>query len=428
MRIIFYVLVGLVSGGVSFGASWAIWKLSHRYRLYPKIRARDVHTRPTPRLGGIALFLGIVIAFAVGSQLPPLALIFAQPQQVLTVLGAALLIVLIGVADDIWDLDWFTKLAGQIIAAGLLAWQGVQIGWVPLPGAIAPLSPYMSLLVTIFVIVLVMNAVNFIDGLDGLVAGVAVIASTAFFVYGYIVSYGPTEQSDYFNLAQFITAALIGACLGFLPWNWRRGDDRPARLFMGDGGALLVGLLMATSTVALAGQTVPTSASEGLVALIPVILPLAVLIVPLADFTLAVLRRLRAGKSPFSADRKHLHHRLLDMGHSHVHAVVIFYAWTAVASVGMLLFLIPGRGLLVGGIVMLVGFLVCTIVTLAPLSRRKAIEAAVQNAPAKLAADAGVAEFDPLDAAAGAGAIGAEHTPAEAARALERLHEKETST
>lgn len=427
MRIIFYVLVAGVSGLISFGASWAIWKLSHKYRLYPKIRARDVHTRPTPRLGGIALFLGVVIAFAVGSQLPPLALIFAQPAQVLAVLGAALLIVLIGVADDLWDLDWFTKLAGQIIAAGLIAWQGVQISWVPLPGQIAPLSPYMSVLITIFLIVLVMNAVNFIDGLDGLVAGVATIAGAVFFVYGYLVSYGPTEQSDYFNLAQFITAALIGASLGFLPWNWRRGDNRPARLFMGDGGALLVGLLMATSTVALAGQSQPSSASVGLVALIPVILPLAVLIVPLADFTLAILRRLRAGKSPFSADRKHLHHRLLDMGHSHVHAVVIFYAWTAVASVGMLLFLIPGRGLLIGGVVMLVGFVVCTIVTLAPLSRRKAVEAAVQSAPASVLADAGVAEFDPLDAAAGGTAVGVEHTAEEAASALERLHEKEAS-
>jgi UDP-GlcNAc:undecaprenyl-phosphate GlcNAc-1-phosphate transferase len=427
MRIIFYVLVAGVSGLVSFGASWAIWRLSHKYRLYPKIRARDVHTRPTPRLGGIALFLGVVIAFGVGSQLPPLALIFGQPQQVLAVLGAALLIVLIGVADDLWDLDWYTKLAGQIIAAGLIAWQGVQISWVPLPGQIAPLSPYMSVLITIFLIVLVMNAVNFIDGLDGLVAGVATIAGAVFFVYGYYVSYGPTEQSDYFNLAQFITAALIGASVGFLPWNWRLGDNRPARLFMGDGGALLVGLLMATSTVALAGQSQPASASVGLVALIPVILPLAVLIVPLADFTLAILRRLRAGKSPFSADRKHLHHRLLDMGHSHVHAVVIFYAWTAVASVGMLLFLIPGRGLLIGAVVMLVGFVACTIVTLAPLSRRKAIEAAVQSAPASLLEDAGVAEFDPLDAAAGGTAVGVEHTAAEAASALERLHEKEAS-
>lgn len=423
MRIVFYLLVAGVSGVMSFGGSWLIWKLSHRYRLYPKIRARDVHDRPTPRLGGIALFAGILLAFAIGSLLPPLQLIFAVPQQVLAVLAAALLIVVMGVVDDIWDLDWFTKLAGQIIAAGLLAWQGVQIAWVPLPGTIAPLSPYLSLAVTIFLVVLVMNAVNFIDGLDGLVAGVATIASGAFFIYGYIVSYGPTEQSAYFNLAQFITAALIGACLGFLPWNWRRSDDRPARLFMGDGGALLVGLLMATSTVALAGQSPPTSSSQALTALIPVILPVAVLIVPLADFTLAVLRRLRAGKSPFSADRKHLHHRLLDMGHSHVHAVVIFYAWTAVASGGMLLFLLPERGVLIGGIVLVAGFVVCTIVTLAPLSRRKAVEAAVQSAPAEIAEQVQVLEFDPLDAAAGA-----EHTDAEAARALARLQEKESTS
>lgn len=424
MRIIFYVFVAGVSGLVSFGGSWLIWRLSHKYRLYPKIRERDVHTRPTPRLGGAAMFLGIVLAFAVGSQLPPLSLIFAQPLQVLAVVGAALLMVLIGIADDLWDLDWFTKLAGQVLAAGLIAWQGVQISWLPLPGALVSLAPYQSIGLTVFIIVLVMNAVNFIDGLDGLVAGVATIASAAFFVYGYLVSYGPTEQSDYFNLAQFITATLIGACLGFLPWNWRRGDDRPARLFMGDGGALVVGLLMATATVALAGQNVPAGASEGLVALIPVILPLAVLIVPLADFALAVLRRLRAGKSPFSADRKHLHHRLLDMGHSHVHAVLIFYAWTAVASLGMLLFLIPGRGVVIGGLVMLVGFVVCAVVTLAPLSRRKAIEAAVQSAPASLAAELHVESFDPLDAAADAVLV--DPTDAESASALERLHPTET--
>jgi UDP-GlcNAc:undecaprenyl-phosphate GlcNAc-1-phosphate transferase len=426
VRIVFYVLVALVSGVVSFGGSWLIWKLSHKYRLYPKIRERDVHTRPTPRLGGAAMFLGVLLAFAVGSQLPPLSLIFAQPSQVLAVLGAALLMVLIGVVDDLWDLDWFTKLAGQVLAAVLIAWQGVQISWLPLPGALVSLAPYQSIGLTVFIIVLVMNAVNFIDGLDGLVAGVATIASAAFFVYGYIVSYGPTEQSDYFNLAQFITAALIGACLGFLPWNWRRGDDRPARLFMGDGGALVVGLLMATSTVALAGQNVPAGAREGLVALIPVILPLAVLIVPLADFALAIMRRLRAGKSPFSADRKHLHHRLLDMGHSHVHAVVIFYAWTAVASAGMLLFLIPDGGVVIGGLVMLVGFLVCTIVTLAPLSRRKAIEAAVQSAPAEVAERAGVAVYDPLDAAAEEIDPDLEPTDAERRAALDRLHGEES--
>ncbi|MEO5535190.1 MAG: MraY family glycosyltransferase [Pseudolysinimonas sp.] len=423
MRIIFYLLVAGVAGVVSAGGSFAIWKLSHKYRLYPKIRERDVHTRPTPRLGGLAMFVAIAVAFAVGSQLPPLALIFAAPQQVYAVLGAALLIVIIGVVDDIWDLDWFTKLAGQIIAAGLLAWQGVQIASVPVFGTIALLAPYQSLILTIFVVVLVMNAVNFIDGLDGLVAGVAIIASSAFFIYGYAISYGPTEQSDYFNLAQFIAAALIGACLGFLPFNWRISDARPARLFMGDAGALLVGLLMATSTVALAGQIDPetTSATHALPTFIPVILPLAVLIVPIVDFTLAVLRRLRAGKSPFSADRKHLHHRLLDMGHSHRHAVWIFYAWTTVAAGGMLL-LIPAP-LWVGALVMVTGFLICTIVTLSPLSRRKAVEAAVQLSDPATAADKALAPFDALDAASETIDSAAEPSDAQTDAALRLLND-----
>lgn len=429
MRIVFYLLVLGVSAAVAFGGSWAIWKLSHRYRLYPKIRERDVHTRPTPRLGGAAIYLAVLVAFGVGSFLPPLGLIFqSNLPQVLAVLGAGLLIVLIGLADDIWDLDWLTKLAGQVFTAGILVWQGVQIFQLPLPFAdddiTLTLPAFASLGLTIFLIVLVMNAINFIDGLDGLVAGVAIIASGAFFIFGWVSTLGEAGQTDYFNLAQFITAALIGACLGFLPFNFRRGDKHPAKLFMGDGGALGVGMLMATSSVLLAGQSTPASTTEAALNFLPIILPLAVLIVPLVDIGLAILRRLRAGKSPFSADRKHLHHRLLDMGHSHTHAVLIFYAWTAAASGGILLFLVAPWW--VGMSVAAVGFLVCTILTLAPLSRRKAAEAAVQSAPAGLELPAGVAAFDPLDAAAGAS--DAAPTDAEAAIALQRLHEKEASS
>ena len=432
MRIIFYLLVIGVSAGVTFGFAVLIYKLSHKYRLYPKIRARDVHTRPTPRLGGIAMFLGVLAAFAVGSFLPQLDLVYARPGPLLAILGAALLIVLIGVADDIWDLDWLTKLAGQIIAAGLLAWQGVQIASIPLPGLVAVGSPLMSLVITVFLVVLVMNAINFIDGLDGLVAGVAVIANSAFFIYCYVIQYGPTEQSNYFNLAQFIAAVLVGACLGFLPLNWH-----PAKLFMGDAGALLVGLLMAASTVAVTGDINPDrllggsdpddllGASGLLPAYIPVLLPFAVLTVPLLDFGLAILRRLRAGKSPFSADRKHLHHRLLDMGHSHLHAVLIFYAWTAVASIGTLLFLFFDWWWPV--VFTVVGLLVCTILTLAPLSRRKAAESAVQSADPEVAGDAGLASFDGLDAAADSLDPESEPTDADAEVVLDRLHEKEGS-
>ncbi len=429
MRIIFYVLTAGVAAVVTFGLALLIWKLSTKYRLYPKIRERDVHTRPTPRLGGVAMFFGVLVAFAVGSQLPQLSIVFSEPGKILAVLGAAAIIVGIGVADDIWDLDWLTKLAGQIIAAALLAWQGVQIVALPfVNNNLALLSPYMFLAITVFIVVLVMNALNFIDGLDGLVAGVAIIANSVFFVYSYVVTYGPTNQSGYFNLPQFVSAVLIGACVGFLPLNWH-----PAKLFMGDAGALLVGLLMATSTIGFTGNidlTTFKGTKEFIPAFIPVLLPFAVLVIPLLDFGLAVFRRLRAGKSPFSADRKHLHHRLLDMGHSHFHAVLIFYAWTATASVGLLLFLFTPSWVAI--VVTATGLVACTIVTLSPLSRRKAVEAAVQSAPTALADEADAARFDPLDAAGDRvplDAVGdSALMDAEAEIALARLQQREASS
>ncbi|HLU63034.1 MAG TPA: MraY family glycosyltransferase [Protaetiibacter sp.] len=432
MRLIYYLIAAGAAGVLSYTLSLLIWKLSTRYRLYPKIRERDVHTRPTPRLGGIAMFLGVVAAFGVGALLPPLGIVYSQPAHIWGLLGSALMIVLIGVADDIWDLDWLTKLAGQILAAALLAWSGIQFLSFPLPklfgagdasrSVIVTLAPWQSLVITVIVIVLVMNAVNFIDGLDGLVSGVAIIANGVFSVYVFVISSGPTGQSDYFNLAQLISAVLIGACIGFLPLNWH-----PARLFMGDAGALLVGLMMAASTIAVTGQIDPDrleetvgSARQLFPALIPLLLPFAILIVPLLDFGLAIIRRLRAGKSPFSADRKHLHHRLLDMGHSHLHAVLILYAWTASAAVGMLLFLFVDTWW--AALATVLGLVVCTILTLAPLSRRKAIESVAQSTDAAAAAAADVARFDPLDAAS---ATVDEPSDSAARDALERLHTKE---
>lgn len=376
MRLIYYLLAGALSAGITFGLSIVIWKLSNKYRLYPKIRARDVHTRPTPRLGGIAMFIGIAITVAIASQLSQFHLVFARPGPVLAIFAAAFIIVLIGVADDIWDLDWMTKLAGQIIAAGLLAWQGVQLTSIPIVGGVIVLSSYAGLATTVLIIVLVMNAVNFIDGLDGLVAGVAIIANIVFLIYSWILVTS-MAQAEYFNLASLLTAVLTGACAGFLPLNWH-----PARLFMGDAGALLVGLLMATSAISVTGQVDVASlqyTKQLAPAFIPILLPLAILIVPLLDFALAVLRRLRAGKSPFAADRKHLHHRLLDMGHSHFHAVLIFYGWTAVVSVGCLLFMFVQAVWAITFIV--IGLAVCAAFTLAPLARRRPAEAALPSVP-----------------------------------------------
>ena len=212
----------------------------------------------------------------------------------------------------------------RLAAAGLLAWNGIQIVSLPFGDTLIVGSPTVNFVLTVFLMTLVMNAVNFVDGLDGLVAGVAIIANAAFFIYTQLLT-AQTGADSSITLAALIAATIVGISAGFLPFNWHR-----ARMFMGDTGALLIGLLMATSTVSVTGQLNPAQLDQKLVlaSYIPIILPIAVLAVPLADFTLAVCRRLLAGKSPFEADRKHLHHRLLDMGHSPLQAVMIFYLWT----------------------------------------------------------------------------------------------------
>lgn len=387
----FYLLVALIAALVSFGASWGVLRLGHRFKLYPGIRERDVHTTPTPRLGGIAIVVGIVVALVIASQISWFRLVFADPFPIIAIVAAAVVMLIIGVIDDLWDLDWMTKLAGQLLVAGFLAWSSLQIVSLPIgpDSGITILSPTMSLIITVLAVVLVMNAVNFIDGLDGLVAGVTIIAGTVFFIYSYLLSIDTAQTA--FNLASLVMAVLLGATAGFLPFNWH-----PAKIFMGDGGALVVGMLMAVSTISVTGQIDPGIDRSQLVpAFIPLVLPFAVLVVPLLDFGLAVLRRLRAGKSPFTADRKHLHHRLLDMGHSHFHAVLIFYGWTAVVAVGALLFLFMAWWWALTAMVL--GLIACTIVTLAPLSRRKRIERAAQSAPDSTGE---LARFDPLDAAA----------------------------
>ena len=359
------VLMVIVTALVTFGLSYWVLRFGLKYKLYPAIRERDVHTRPTPRLGGVAMYLGVVIAFLVAWQLPFFRVVFANPGPVWAILGAATLTVIVGVADDLWDLDWTIKLAAQILVAGLVAWQGVQILSLPI-GGITVGSPYMSLIITILAIVLVMNAVNFIDGLDGLVAGVAIIANGVFLVYSYLLA-RLTSPSNYFNLASLIAAVLVGACLGFIPYNWHR-----AKMFMGDGGSMLVGLLMATSAIAVTGQIDPgeLGRSQLLPAFLPIVLPFAILLLPLTDFALAVIRRLKAGKSPFSADRLHLHHRLLDMGHTHVMAVIVFYAWTAVVSVGLLLFFVI-KPYWIAAVILIAGLAVCVLITFFPMGQRK---------------------------------------------------------
>ncbi|QZY51588.1 MraY family glycosyltransferase [Leucobacter tenebrionis] len=362
-----YLVVAAVAVLVTAAASYAVLRLSRRYRLAPEVRERDVHRTPTPRLGGIAMFIGILASFAVAGAQPEFSGLFTRGPEMWALLGACALIAAVGILDDLLDLDWMVKLAAQLAAAGLLAWNGVQIVSLPFGDTLVVGSPAANFVITVFLITLVMNAVNFVDGLDGLVAGVAIIANSLFFIYTRLLN----EQSgrvDSVVFASFIGIVVVGICVGFLPFNWHR-----ARMFMGDTGALLVGLLMATSTVSVTGQINPAALDQKLVlaSYIPIILPIAVLALPLADFSLAVVRRLKAGKSPFTADRQHLHHRLLDMGHSPLQAVFIFYLGTAVLSVAVLL-VFTLQSWVLPVVVLVVGGIACVLLLLFPAVRVRA--------------------------------------------------------
>lgn len=360
-----YVLVAGVAAVVTGVLTWPIIRLSKRFHLAPEVRDRDVHTAPTPRLGGVAILAGVLAAFAVAVPTGAFTLAFDEHGGVAAVIGAAVMIVAVGVLDDLFDLDWTLKLAAQLGAALLLAWQGVQLLSLPIGGRVIG-APWIGVLVTVLAVVITMNAVNFIDGLDGLVAGVAIIANLAFLTYSHLLA-ERTERAGETSLAALISSALVGACAGFLIWNWR-----PAKIFMGDSGSMLVGLLMATSTIAVTGQVDAASLGPNdlVPALIPVLLPVAILFLPLLDLALAVWRRLRAGRSPFAADRQHLHHRLMDLGHPHLRAVLVFYAWTVLLCGTMLsvfVFADPDWAWLI----LIFGGLACSVFTVWPVLVRR---------------------------------------------------------
>lgn len=322
-----YLAVVAITALLSFALTPVARMLGVRGRVYTPSRKRDMHREPIPKLGGAAMAIAVVIAMGLSSLVPFLSGIYQAP--IRGILGAILIILIMGVADDLWDLHWIVKFAGQVVAAGIVAAAGIRVeampvGWIHVDNEIA------QILITIFVIVLTINAFNFIDGLDGLAAGVAVIGGSAFFLYSYVLT-RTINAYDYSNLSTLLTALLIGACIGFLPFNFH-----PAKIFMGEVGAQLIGLLMATAAVAV---TADLGALEGfrfrnVPAYMPILLPLAVMLLPLLDLVMAVLRRTARRSSPFTADRGHIHHKLVDGGYTHRQAVLLLYLWTFVIGYG----------------------------------------------------------------------------------------------
>ncbi|MFI7126629.1 glycosyltransferase family 4 protein [Nonomuraea sp. NPDC050153] len=329
-----YLFMALIAAAVTYLLVPLVRRFAIRIGAMPEIRDRDVHTTPTPRLGGLAIYGGLVVGLLLAGQMThsgeALAGTGSNPVPALIIAGG--LITFTGFLDDWWGMDALIKLAGQIAAAGVLVFFDMRLTSIPLPeswGGSTSLDYTLSTIITILVVVVTINAVNFVDGLDGLAAGIVCIAGMATWAYSIIISQDITGSNITATAA--IAAVLIGACLGFLPHNFH-----PAKIFMGDTGAMLIGLVLASSIVTV--TPVDTSAiveMNKFPVLLPLLVPAAVLVLPLMDLITAVVRRTSQGLSPFAPDRGHLHHRLMDIGHSHRRSVLIMYAWTFLFSFGI---------------------------------------------------------------------------------------------
>jgi UDP-GlcNAc:undecaprenyl-phosphate/decaprenyl-phosphate GlcNAc-1-phosphate transferase len=378
-----YLLVFLVSALVSYLLCVVARELAMRSGALARVRDRDVHDIPIPYFGGVAMLGGLAAGCLLAAHLPFLSR--SQPQvfhdsRIVLIAGA--MICAVGVLDDLIELDAVTKLGGQVVAAGFMVLNQIQLFSVNVPGVEQfVLDPSQAILLTIVLVVATVNAVNFVDGLDGLAAGIVLIGAVAFFVFSYTLA--AVNGETLAITAALLCAALGGACAGFLPHNFF-----PARIFMGDSGSMLLGLVLAGSTLTLTGQFAAVQVGQGangpasmLATLLPIALPVLILVVPVADLVLAVVRRTRRGQAFYHPDKEHLHHRLLEIGHSQRRAVLVMWTWGALVAFGaVLLSLYSGLAawlVLALGLAVAVGvtFLVPRVPKPAALERAEAREA-----------------------------------------------------
>jgi UDP-GlcNAc:undecaprenyl-phosphate/decaprenyl-phosphate GlcNAc-1-phosphate transferase len=358
-----YLTVFLVAATVTYLFGVFAREIALRTGAVARVRDRDVHAVPIPYFGGVAMLGGLAAAYLVAQRLPFLSQDTHDQQfrDAAIVLVAGALVCLLGVLDDLFELDALTKLGGQILVAGFLVLKGVHFYYLELPGGGQYIPvPAQAQIITVVIVVATINAVNFVDGLDGLAAGVVGMGAVAFFLFSYTLA--DLNDETLAITAALLCAALGGACAGFLPHNFF-----PARLFMGDSGSMLIGLVLAASALTLTGQFATVDMSTGLggsqasllPTLLPLLLPVSILIVPLADLVLAVVRRTRAGRSPFAPDKEHLHHRLLEIGHSHRRAVLIMWLWAGLIAFGGVLASLYAGGLTTA---VLIAWVVVTVV------------------------------------------------------------------
>ena len=325
-----YALVLVVAVGATAVLTVPARRLSARVRYVALPNERTIHTEPVPYGGGDAMFLGFLVAVLAAAAVPQLRPIFTDSPELLGVVLAAGAIFAVGLIDDVRDMSAPAKMAGQVLAASILYFMGVTM-WqfrVPLAGSFVPTPGVIPLLTAAWVIALT-NAINFIDGLDGLAAGVVAIGSGALAVYGIKLMGLGLLDTD--NLGPLVAVITCGICLGFLIFNFP-----PARIFMGDAGALLLGVLMAAATMVIGGRVPVGTSGETYFFFAPVFIPFFILGVPIVDMAFAFVRRTARGMPFHTPDKQHIHHRMLRLGHGPRRSVLILWAWTAILSAFLL--------------------------------------------------------------------------------------------
>jgi UDP-GlcNAc:undecaprenyl-phosphate GlcNAc-1-phosphate transferase len=321
-----YGVILAVVAGTTYASLFAIRRLSLRLGAVVRPDERRVHERPTPTLGGVSMLLGVLVGMAVAWAMGSFDAVFEGSTEPLGLVLAAILIAGVGVIDDLRDVSAPAKLAGMVVAASVLVISGISILVFRVPFAgVFVLSTDWSYLLSVLWVVGMANAINLIDGLDGLAGGIVAIAAGTFFLYAHQL--GGEGLLAVGNIGPLIAIVVLGACIGFLPHN-----IHPAKIFMGDGGALLLGLLMAASTMVVGGRTDRSFSGSSFFFFAPLFIPLVILGVPVIDTLFAIIRRARHRSGISTADKGHLHHRLMDLGHGHRRSVFILWTWTALLS------------------------------------------------------------------------------------------------
>lgn len=321
-----YATVLAVVTVTTFAALFAIRPLAVRLGAVVRPDDRHVHERPTPTLGGLAMLVGVLAGMFTAWCMGEFDAVFSGSTEPLGLVLALVVIAFVGAVDDLRDVSAPAKMAGIVLAASILVIAGISILVLRVPFAgVFVLSNDWSYLLSVVWVIGMTNAINLIDGLDGLAAGIVAIASATFFMYAHEV--GVEGLLAVGNIGPLVAVVALGACLGFLPHN-----VHPARIFMGDVGALLLGLLMAASTMAVGGRTDRSFSGNSFFFFAPLLIPLVILGVPVVDTLFAIIRRATSGSGISTADKGHLHHRLMRLGHGHRRSVFILWTWTALLS------------------------------------------------------------------------------------------------